>query len=133
MLTKLNIDRHFLFMHGEKLAVFTERILRDTQQNPYMTKPNVIWENLRVTCSELRRVLDDPALKRKERTDAIREKESPVLVALSRMADYVEQVVPYKSDVFTTGFRPQTEHRKVVETVRRRRMSAKLASMAMVD
>ena len=129
MLTKLNLDRHFLFLHGERLAVFTERILRNTQQNPNMPKPAMLWEDLKTACEALRQTLEDPTLKRKDRTDAIREKEAPVLVALNRMADYVEQAAPYKSDVFTTGFRPQTEHRKLVQTVRRRRMSARLEQL----
>lgn len=129
MRTKLNIDRHFLFLHGDKLAVFTERILRNTQQNPNMPKPEGLWEDLKTACEALRLTLDDPTLKRKERTDAIREKEAPALVALNRMADYVENAAPYKSDVFTTGFRPQTEHRKLVQTVRRRRMSARLEQL----
>jgi len=52
-----------------------------------------------------------------------------VLVALTRMADYIEQTATCKSDIFTTGFRAQTEHRKPSETVRRRRMSIKLAKL----
>ncbi len=129
MHAKLNIDRHFLFFHGNKLAVFAERILRDTQQNPYMSKPEGIWIALYDSCTNLRNALEDDELKRKERTDAIREKEAPVLVALGKMADYVEQVAPCKSDVFTTGFRTQTEHRRPELTRRRMRMSAKLAKL----
>lgn len=129
MQAKLNIDRHFLFLHSAKLAVFAEKILRGTQQNPYLAKPDDIWESLNNACRELRQALDDPELKRKERTDAIREKEPPVLVALTRMADYVEQATKFKSDVFTTGFRAQTEHRKQAETVRQRRLSVKMAQL----
>jgi hypothetical protein len=129
MRAKLNIDRHFLFLHGTKLAVFAERVLRDTFQNPYLPKPDGLWENLKYACSELQTVLDDSDLKRKERTDAVREKEAQVLVALTRMAEYVEQTAACKSDVFTTGFRAQTEHRKPEETIRRRRMSIKLAQL----
>ncbi|MCB0528307.1 MAG: hypothetical protein KDC61_08875 [Saprospiraceae bacterium] len=127
MRAKLNIDRHFLFFHGNKLAVFAERILRDTQQNPYIDKPEKHWERLRKSCADLRVILEDPDLKRKERTDAIREKEAPVLVALGQMADYIETAAPCKSDVFTTGFRPQTEHRRPTKTRRSQRMSVKLA------
>jgi hypothetical protein len=129
MHAKLNIDRHFLFLHGNKLATFAERVLRDTQQNPYISKPEGLWESLSEVLRELRDTLEDPELKRKERTDAIREKESQVLVGLTRIADYVEQAATCKSDVFTTGFRAQTEHRKTVETIRRRRMSVKLAQL----
>jgi hypothetical protein len=129
MHAKLNIDRHFLFLHGSKLAVFAERVLRDTFQNPYILRPNDIWQNLKESCYELHTVLDASDLKRKERTDALREKEAQVLVALSRMADYVEQTAVCKSDIFTTGFRAQTEHRKPKETVRRKRMSVKLAQL----
>ncbi len=129
MHAKLNIDRHFLFLHGGKLAVFAERVLRDTLHNPYLPKPEGFWENLKDTCLQLHAVLDDPELRRKERTDAIREKETLVLVALSRLADYLERVASCKSDIFTTGFRAQTEHRKPVQTIRRRRMSVKLAKL----
>lgn len=132
MHAKLNIDRHFLFLHGSKLAVFAERVLRDTLQNPYLAKPEGLWETLQETTRELHAVLDDPELKRKERTDAIREQEAQVLVALTRMADFVEQAAACKSDIFTTGFRAQTEHRKPSETVRRRRMSVKMAKLEAV-
>lgn len=129
MRAKLNIDRHFLFFHGNKLAVFAERILRDTQQNPYIPTSGPIRDELDAACSDLRRTLENPDLKRKERTDAIREKEAPVMVALGKMADYIERAAPCKSDIFTTGFRPQTEHRKPVKTLRSQRMSARLAQL----
>lgn len=129
MYIKLNIDRHFLFLHGNKLVVFAERVLRDTLQNPYVTKPEDLWNTLKAATLELRAVLDDPELKRKERTDAVREREAQVLVVLSRMAEHVEKTASCKSDIFTTGFRAQTEHRKPSETVRRRRMSVKLAQL----
>jgi len=129
MHAKLNIDRHFLFLHGNKLAVFAERVLRGTLHNPYLTKPEGLWTNLLTHTRQLRTVLESPELKRKERTDAIREREALVLVALTRMADYIEQTATCKSDIFTTGFRAQTEHRKPSETVRRRRMSIKLAKL----
>ncbi len=132
MHAKLNIDRHFLFFHGNKLAVFAERILRDTQQNPYILKPDVIWSDLDKSCLELRLTLENPELKRKERTDAIREKEAPVMMALGKIADYIEQAAPCKSDVFTTGFRPQTEHRRPAKTLRSQRMSARLAQLEAV-
>ncbi len=132
MHAKLNIDRHFLFFHGNKLAVFAERILRDTQQNPYILKPDVIWSDLDKSCLELRLTLENPELKRKDRTDAIREKEAPVMMALGKIADYIEQAAPCKSDVFTTGFRPQTEHRRPAKTLRSQRMSARLAQLEAV-
>jgi hypothetical protein len=129
MHAKLNIDRHFLFLHGSKLVVFAERVLRETFQNPYLQKPEGLWEHLKESCAELHAVLDASELKRKERTDVVREKEAQVLVALSRLADYVEQTAICKSDIFTTGFRSQTEHRKAGATVRRKRMSVKLAQL----
>lgn len=129
MHAKLNIDRHFLFLHGNRLAVFAERVLRDILHNPYLTKPEGIWNALDAHTRQLRVVLDDADLKRKERTDAIREREAQVLVALTRMADHIEQTATCKSDIFTTGFRAQTEHRKPSETVRRKRMSIKLAQL----
>lgn len=132
MRAKLNIDRHFLFFHGNKLVVFAERILRDTQQNPYVQKPAMIWHGLENSCLDLRKTLENQDLKRKERTDAIREKEAPVLVALGKMADYIEDAAPCKSDIFTTGFRPQTEHRRLIKTLRSQRMSARLAKLEAV-
>ena len=104
-------------------------MLRDTLHNPYLTKPEGLWTTLLTHTRQLRSVLESPELKRKERTDAIREREALVLVALTRMADYIEQTATCKSDIFTTGFRAQTEHRKPSETVRRRRMSIKLAKL----
>src|SRR5262245_34157679 len=129
MYAKLNIDRHFLFLHSHRLVVFAERVLRDTLQNPYLSKPEGLWSTLKLRILKLSTFIDDAELKRKERTYAIRERESQVLVALSRMADHIEQTATCKSDIFTTGFRAQTEHRKPVETVRRRRMSIKLAQL----
>ncbi|MBL7776384.1 MAG: hypothetical protein JNK89_10310 [Saprospiraceae bacterium] len=98
-----------------------------------VTCPDELWANLDQCNEALRQVLADPALKRKERTDAIREKEAPVLLALGQMANHVETTAACKSDVFTTGFRPHNEHRKLreqgVETRRRQRVSAKLEQL----
>ena len=133
MSIKLNIDRHFLFLHNENLAVFAERILRNTQHNPNMPNDACIWAALQDSGSAFRRVLNNPALKRKDRTEAVRKQEVLLLVQLSRMADHVEKSTTCKSDIFTTGFRPLSEHRKPFETRRRQRLSAKLAHLEHVD
>jgi hypothetical protein len=133
MTEKLIIDRHFLFLHGERLAVFAERILRNTLNSPYVAHDEVRWQELADATHGLRQALDNPLLKRKMRTGAVREQEARVLLALNRMADYVEQAAPCKSDVFTTGFRPQSEQRRAMAiangTRRQLRMSAKMARL----
>lgn len=77
--------------------------------------------------------MDNPELKRKLRTEALRETESDVLLALGKMADHIEEKASCKSDVFTTGFRPHAEHRKRIEegseTRRRQRVLAKIAKL----
>lgn len=127
------VDRHFLFLHGRNLAVFAERVLRKSQSSSYVPNRDDLWGNLNEATNVLLEVLDNAQLKRKERTDAVREKETSVLLALGKLAEYVEQRATCKSDVFTTGFRPHTEHRKLkeegIETRRRQRVSAKLAKL----
>lgn len=131
--TKLHIDRHFLFLHGRNLAVFAERVMRKMQENAYIPNRADLWESLNALCSELNHVLDNPELKRKMRTEALREKEADVLLALGKLAAYIEEIASCKSDVFTTGFRPHAEHRKRVqegsETRRRQRVLAKMAKL----
>lgn len=131
--TKFHIDRHFLFLHGRNLAVFAERVLRKTQENVYIPNREDLWEALNKSCVELNLVLDNPELKRKIRTDALRETESDVFLALGQLATYIEEKASCKSDVFTTGFRPHAEHRKRieegVETRRRQRVLAKIAKL----
>ncbi|TNE59682.1 MAG: hypothetical protein EP344_08380 [Bacteroidetes bacterium] len=89
--------------------------------------------NLQDSNAALQEVLENPELKRKERTEAVRDKEAQVLLALGKMAEYIEQAATCKSDIFTTGFRPHAEHRKSrnngFETRRRQRVSAKLAQL----
>jgi hypothetical protein len=129
MSAKLNIDRHFLFLHNENLAVFAERVLRSTHHNIHVPNATGVWPSLQDRCCALREVLNNPALKRKDRTEAVREQEAHLLVQLSRMADCVEASIDCKSDIFTTGFRPLSEQRKLSETRRRQRLSAKLAHL----
>lgn len=130
MKEKLSIDRHFLFLHGERLAVFAERVLRDTQNSPYVPCDMRRWQALERSAASLRQVMRNPALKRRARTEAIREQEAIVLQALQQMADYIEVKASCKSDIFTTGFRPQSEQRQVqaelANTRRHQRISAKL-------
>ena len=125
MSAKLKIDRQFLFLHGENLAVFSERVLRNTQ----MSSAACILERLSATTASLRRVLADSNLKRKLRTEAVREKEAAVLLSLGDIADFLENNLTYKSDVFTSGFRPYTTHRKTSATRLEQRMAAKLARL----
>lgn len=133
MSAKFHIDRHFLFLHGRNLAVFAERVLRKMQHNGYVPNRGELWDELNKTSADLHAVLENADLKRKVRTEAVREKESEVLVALDKLAEYVESAATCKSDVFTTGFRPHAEHRKLieegVETRRRQRVSAKMAQL----
>jgi hypothetical protein len=131
MSSALKIDRQFLFLHGPKLAVFAERVLRDTQRNAHVACPAELWEDLEAQNRRLRQVLDDPFATRRSRSELLRACESPTLVALTRMADHVERAAQYKSDVFTTGFRPQTEHHKPAGTRRRFRLSARMNRLKM--
>ncbi len=129
MSAKLNIDRHFLFLHGSGLATFTDRVLRNMQHNPYIARPEEMWVALTASNESLYNALNDVSLKRKGRTEVLRAREAGVLIALNRMADYVEISANFKSDVTTTGFRAQTEHRKPMETKRHQRMSVKMARL----
>lgn len=133
MRAKFHIDRHFLFLHGQSLAVFAERVLRKSQNNTYIPVRHDLWQNLDRSCSGLSRVLENSALKRKMRTEALREQESEVLLALGKLAEYIESEATCKSDLFTTGFRPHAEHRKLIEggieTRRRQRVMAKIARL----
>lgn len=130
---KFHIDRHFLFLHGRNLAVFAERVLRKMQDNPNVPNDPEHWNLLNSTCSALNLVLDNSLLKRKTRTEAVREREADVLLALGKLAEHVEAAASCKSDVFTTGFRPHAEHQKLieegVETRRRQRVLAKMARL----
>ncbi len=133
MRVKFQVDRHFLFLHAKNLTVFAERVLRKSQKSTYIPCKEELWNALNQSTEDLHLVLANRTLKRKERTEAVREKESPVLLALGKIAEYVEDTASCKSDVFTTGFRPHTEHRKLkedgVQTRRRQRVSAKLAQL----
>ncbi len=133
MSAKFHVDRHFLFLHGRNLAVFAERVLRKTHSSLYVPKRDDLWDALNISCDALSQVLSNPQLKRKERTEAVREREAMVLMALGRLAEYIESAATCKSDVFTTGFRPHAEHRKLIEegiaTRRRQRVSAKMARL----
>lgn len=128
-----HVDRHFLFLHGRNLAVFAERILRKTQQHAYIPWRQDLWDTLNIAAIELQRVLSNDELKRKARTEAVREKEGEVLLALGEFAAYVESGASCKSDIYTTGFRPYAEHRKLIEegieTRRRQRVSARMARL----
>lgn len=130
MAEKLLIDRNFLFLHGERLAVFAERVFRDCASSPYVPVNEILCHELEEAANGLRNTLDNPELKRKARTEALREREATVLITLNRLADYVERFAPCKSDVFTTGFRPQSEQRRPVsvshKTRRQQRMTAKM-------
>ncbi|MDX2136131.1 MAG: hypothetical protein SFV52_15205 [Saprospiraceae bacterium] len=131
----IKIDRQFMFLHQNNLSVFVDRVLRNTQNNPYIPYQEMLWEQLREANRALRIALDDPALKRKERTEVLRAHEAKVLIALGNLADYIELNAPCKSDVYTTGFRPHAEHRRATngsgETRRIQRMNARMAKIEM--
>lgn len=133
----LKLDRAFLFLRGEQLAIFAERILRNTRQNPHISYPDSLWDTLHGHSQALRQVLENTHLKRTERTAAIRKQEAPLLRALGQMAEYIEASAGCKSDAYTTGFRPQAEHRhlpgKTTPTRRKRRVAAKMAALAPLD
>ena len=136
MQTKFQIDRHYLFLHGNRLVIFTERVLRNMHHNKNVPLSLTLWEELKSANARLLEAIADPALKRKARTEAIREKEAQVLLSLGQIVDYSEAIATCKSDVFTTGFRPHLEHRRLIEdgidTRRRRRVSAKMAWLSEV-
>lgn len=129
----IKIDRQFMFLHQNNLAVFVERVLRNTQNNPYIPYPEQLSEQLEEANQALRAALTDPNLKRKERTETLRGLESKVIIALGNLADYVEGHAPCKSDVYTSGFRPHAEHRRSAteghETRRHQRISARMAKL----
>lgn len=129
---ELYIDRQYLFMHGLNLVVFAERVLRNTADNPNLNKPASVWESLKAHASALRMVLTNQELKRKMRTEAMREQEHLLLIDLKQMAEYVEATIAFKSDIYTTGFRPQTEQRRPGGTLRGKRILAKLEALEVV-
>ena len=129
MNTKLKVDRQFLFLHGDNLVVFSERVLRNTQAQPHADRASCILERLNSATNSLRRVLADPNLKRKMRTEAVREKEAVVLHYLNLMSDFLENNLQFKSDIFLSGFRPYTTHRKATITRLEQRMAAKLVRL----
>jgi hypothetical protein len=126
---ELYIDRQYLFMHGLNLVIFAERVLRNTADNPNLNKPASVWESLKTHASALRMVLTNQELKRKLRTEAMREQEHLLLIDLKQMAEYVESTIAFKSDIYTTGFRPQTEQRRPGGTLRGKRILAKLEAL----
>lgn len=129
MIAKLKVDRQFLFLHGDNLAIFSERVLRNTQAQVDAPRAVCVLEKLNTANLALRKVLADPHLKRKMRTEAVREKEATVLLFLGELADFLENNLQYKSDIFTSGFRPYTTHRKNSATRLEQRMAAKLARL----
>ena len=129
MNAKLKIDRQFLFLHVDNLATFSERVLRNTHAQIQAHVAACLLEKLNTANAALRKVLADPHLKRKPRTEAVREKETAVLLFLGEMADFLENNLQYKSDIFTSGFRPYTTHRKNSATRLEQRMAAKLARL----
>ena len=108
----LRVDRHFEQMHGPKLAVLAQRIARKAGESPYLTCPDTLVIDVRTALDSLQQVLEDPSLKRKARTQAIRKEELPLKESLLALAQYVEQKAECKSDIHTTGFRPASEQRK---------------------
>ena len=123
---KLNIDRNFLLMRNEALLTFAERVLRNMEQNPYIKQPEGICERLATAVAQLRDTTNDRALKGKFRTEAIRQMEVPIHQQLGHLADYVEDTCQCKSDINTTGFRPQSEQRRDSVARRTARVSERM-------
>ncbi|MBK8557210.1 MAG: hypothetical protein IPL65_16245 [Lewinellaceae bacterium] len=110
----LSINRNFKGLHGVKLAVFAERVIRMTGESPYLQCPETLRINAGTALEHLSKVMADSSLKRKIRTDAIRLAEKPLVESLLLLANCVEQSAQCKSDINTTGFRPSAEQRKLV-------------------
>jgi hypothetical protein len=126
MRPKFRVDRHFLFLHTERLAVFSERVLRATAENANLKRPEAIWSRLHRHYVAFRNVLDDRHQKQQQKAAHLRQLETLLLLDLNEFADYIEAEVLCRSDVFTTGFRSQTEQRKEAPTRRQQRIANKL-------
>lgn len=131
MSSNIKIDRHYLFLHGVSLAIFAERILRNTAQNPNISKPTTLWEDLSETCRSLRATLADSSLRRKRRTEAIREQEARLLSKLEKMAEHVERITAFKSDALSAGFHLHNDHSDKPDTRRKQRMTTKMARLSL--
>ena len=125
MSPKLRVDRHFLFLHNEKLAIFIERVLRATTNNPNLRRPDEIYTALQNNYTEFRRIIHTPYRKRGEKKMKLRELEFFLMADLNHFADYIEQNVMCRSDIFTTGFHSQMGSRKPAPKPRRHLKNAK--------
>jgi hypothetical protein len=127
MISMLRINRQFMFLNGSSLLAFSERILRLLATRHPGEHEQSLLLRLQEKTGALAATLNDPELKRKQRTDAIRAKSVLVLGVLDQLADHFEQTLAYKSDIFTTGFRPLTASRTDSETKRAQRLNQKKA------
>jgi len=129
----LKIDRHFLFLHGEKLAVFAEKVLRNTEKNAIFPTHEAFWCALKQSIDDFRQILSNPFLKRKKRSDALRQTELIVFDTLDKLAIYIEELAELKSDIFTTGFHVHADHFREDNsgkmTRRNQRMVAKITDL----
>ncbi len=131
MHSKLNIDRSFLFLKGEKLTIFAERVLRSMQRNPHIKPSDAIRDELEAHTLQLKNVLLDRFLKRKDRIEELKRTEMLIQSDLDKMARHVEKTLVLKSDFITTGFRLQMEKRIPNITRRSQRMSERMDKISM--
>ena len=131
MHSKLNIDRSFLFLKGEKLTIFAERVLRSMIQNKNIKPSDALRHDLEKHTQQLKNVIVDRFLKRKDRIEELKKYEMLIQSDLDKMARHVESVLIFKSDFITTGFRLQMEKRAQTSTRRNQRMSERMEKISM--
>lgn len=131
MHSKLNIDRSFLFLKGEKLTIFAERVLRSVVQNKDIKPSDALRNDLEKHTQQLKNVLVDRFLKRKDRIEELKKYEMLIQSDLDKMARHVENILTFKSDFITTGFRLQMEKRVQANTRRSQRMSERMEKISM--
>jgi hypothetical protein len=107
----LKIDRSFVFLRGSGLLAFADRILRNMNQNVNVPNCESTW---RLVADTRQAIIDASGTyyaRQKDKTQAIREREAALTLALEKMADHIQTAATCKSDVYTTGYRPHSEHR----------------------
>lgn len=132
MSAKLVVDRHFLVLRGLTLAVFSERILRATQQHPSIECPAALWQQLDDHTRALREVLDVTPSRSRERLANQRSREARVRQSLDTLALFLETTATCKYDLFTAGFgvRADKSDRQEAPSRRMRRHQAAVQRVA---
>ncbi len=129
MLNAFQIDRHFLFLKADKLAIFADRVLRNTSQSPNFVKPAAIVASVEAALKMLRDAINDPFMKRKDRPAAVKKGETALLHALEGLAGYVETSMDCKSDILATGFHLHSDNKE--NTRRQQRMDARMTKVGL--